>query len=209
MKSFVVLSLTTRKTMVRPSGESTAAGPTSIASDPGTPMVLVTRVTGAGAVAGGGAEVVDVAGIGRVSTTARAIAVAAKRIHGSTRSASPHAAGRTPPVAVVSPVGRPVSPAALPAMARSSVMRASPMSRSRCLGSRSRQRTRSVRTAAGVAAGSAAKSIGWRRTAAIVSEMPSPLNNRLPVSISKHTTPNAQTSARRSTVLPRACSGAM
>ena len=42
-----------------------------------------------------------------------------------------------------------------------------------------------------------------------MSETSSPSNARRPVSISYSTTPNAQTSARRSTALPRACSGAM
>ncbi len=37
----------------------------------------------------------------------------------------------------------------------------------------------------------------------------SPWNSRFPVSISKRTTPNAQTSALLSTGLPRACSGDM
>ena len=44
-------------------------------------------------------------------------------------------------------------------------------------------------------------------TAASVSEMVAPVNNCFPVNISKSTTPNAQMSARLSTVEPRACSG--
>jgi hypothetical protein len=44
-------------------------------------------------------------------------------------------------------------------------------------------------------------------TCASVSETVSPLNNGLPLSISHSTTPNAQMSARLSTVFPRACSG--
>ena len=47
------------------------------------------------------------------------------------------------------------------------------------------------------------------RTAASVSETVSPWNSRCPVSISYSTTPKAQMSARLSTGLPRACSGAM
>ena len=39
--------------------------------------------------------------------------------------------------------------------------------------------------------------------------MSSPVNGRVPVSISKSTTPNAHTSTRWSTTLPLACSGAM
>jgi hypothetical protein len=42
-----------------------------------------------------------------------------------------------------------------------------------------------------------------------VSATPSPLNARWPVSISNSTAPNAQMSARLSTVFPFACSGAM
>ncbi len=63
--------------------------------------------------------------------------------------------------------------------------------------------------AGGVSAGRAVQSISWRRTAARVSETVSPSKRRLPVSISKKTTPNAQISARLSTDSPRACSGAM
>ena len=131
----------TRKTIARPSGERTAAGPASIASEPGTPMVLTTRVTGAGAVAAGGAVVA--ASLGRVSATPRAIAVATKQDPREHRCADRDA---MPPGAVPARSG--LAGGACPM--RSSVMRASPMSRSRCLGSRSRQRSRSVRTAAGV-----------------------------------------------------------
>ena len=80
--------------------------------------------------------------------------------------------------------------------------RASPMSRSRSLGSRSRQRVNSRRTVGGVAAGSACRSSVSRSTEAMTSEISSPLNARWPVSISNSTTPNAQMSARLSTLLP-------
>ncbi len=192
-----MLSWRTRNTIVRPSGDSTTAGPASTASDPGTPMLLTTRVTGNGGLTMTAAGSVDNQ---RPSVAASAMAVAAKRIHGRERRGD----------GVIGAAARSAaSSAAGPAIARSSVTRASPTSRSRCLGSRSRQRSRSIRTARGVAGGSTPKSIGWRSTAAIVSEMSSPLNKRCPVSISTQTTPNAQTSARRSTALPRACSGAM
>jgi hypothetical protein len=46
-------------------------------------------------------------------------------------------------------------------------------------------------------------------TLANVVETSSPSNVRTPVNISYNTAPNAQMSARRSTALPRACSGAM
>jgi len=45
--------------------------------------------------------------------------------------------------------------------------------------------------------------------AAIISVIESPPKGRRPLSISKSTTPNAQMSARLSTPLPFACSGAM
>ena len=95
------------------------------------------------------------------------------------------------------------------ASGESSAMRASPMSRSRFFGSRSRQRRSSERIAGGVDDGSADQSISWRRTAASVSLTVSPSKSRLPLSISKSTTPKAQTSARLSTARPRACSGDM
>jgi hypothetical protein len=44
---------------------------------------------------------------------------------------------------------------------------------------------------------------------AMISAAVSPVNSCFPLSISNNTTPNAQMSARRSTVLPLACSGAM
>ena len=86
---------------------------------------------------------------------------------------------------------------------------ASPMSRSRFLESRSRQRFSSLTMLGGVAGGSSFHSIGARRTDASVSETVSPSNARFPVNISKRHAPNDQMSARRSTFVPRACSGAM
>ena len=61
----------------------------------------------------------------------------------------------------------------------------------------------------GVAAGRVAQSGSRVSTAASTSQTVSPANSRAPVSISKSTTPKAQTSARLSTGLPRACSGDM
>ena len=58
-------------------------------------------------------------------------------------------------------------------------------------------------------AGSRAQSGSSRTMAARVSCTSSPPNARFPVSISYSTAPNAQMSARLSTVFPRACSGLM
>ena len=96
-----------------------------------------------------------------------------------------------------------------PKRTSSSEMRASPMSRSRCLGSFCRQRCNSTRTRSGVAAGSSVQSGSARSTVASVSVTDSPRNAIWPVSISYSTHPNAQMSARRSTGLPFACSGDM
>jgi len=89
----------------------------------------------------------------------------------------------------------------------SSRMRASPISRSRFLTSRSRQRPTSVRSDDGVSFGSFPTSIGARSTSASVCEVVSPSNSRVPVSSSHSTTPKDQMSARLSTTLPAACSG--
>ena len=60
---------------------------------------------------------------------------------------------------------------------------------------------------AGRSDGSAFQSGSLLSTAASVSETSSPSNARLPVSISKSTQPNAQTSLRLSAGRPFACSG--
>ena len=90
-----------------------------------------------------------------------------------------------------------------PSMAR----RTSPMSRTRCLGSFCRQPRRNVVSSGGVSVGSAPQFGSRCSTLDKVSETSSPSKTLLPVSISKSTTPNAQTSARLSAVFPRACSG--
>ena len=89
--------------------------------------------------------------------------------------------------------------------ASSSSCHASPISRSRRLGSFSRQRFSRRCTLGGIPShfGSSLS------TVASVSVMSSPSNNRRPVSISYSTTPKAQMSARLSTTFPRACSGDM
>src|SRR6185503_18740094 len=69
-----------------------------------------------------------------------------------------------------------------------------------------RERIRGSRRAR---AGTRISSGGSLTTAAIVSVKSWPGNARIPVNISNSTHPNAQISARLSTVLPRACSGAM
>ena len=86
---------------------------------------------------------------------------------------------------------------------------ASPMSRSRFFRSRSRQRRRRRRTLGGVSEGKAVQSGSCRSTEASTSDTVSPSKQRLPVSISYSTAPNAQMSVRLSTGLPRACSGDM
>jgi hypothetical protein len=87
--------------------------------------------------------------------------------------------------------------------------RMSPMACTRCLGSFCRQRLRYPRSAGDSIAGSLVQSGSRSMTRASVSETLSPSNARVPVSISYSTQPNAQMSARRSTGLPRACSGLM
>ena len=87
--------------------------------------------------------------------------------------------------------------------------RASPIHCSRFLGSLSRQRASSLRTGGGVSGGSASRSGGSLSTEARTSDTVSPSKSLRPVSISHSTTPKAQMSARRSTFLPRACSGDM
>ena len=95
------------------------------------------------------------------------------------------------------------------ALASARAIRASPMSRIRFFGSRSRQRRSRARTLAGVSGGSASQAIGSRTTEASTSVTVSPRKRPFPVSISESTTPNDQMSARLSTACPRACSGAM
>ena len=86
---------------------------------------------------------------------------------------------------------------------------ASPIPWSRCFESRSRQRRSRWRIPLGVSAGSRDQSMLSRTTAAMTSVTFSPWKSARPVTISKRTTPNDQMSARLSTGLPRACSGAM
>ena len=87
----------------------------------------------------------------------------------------------------------------------SSHNQASPMSRSRFLGSFSRQRRSRRRACVGIRP----KSGSLVATSMSVSETVSPANGRSPVSISYRMTPKAQMSARLSTSFPRACSGGM
>jgi hypothetical protein len=123
----------------------------------------------------------------------------------SASAAAATAQGSARPIDV--PEGR--SPAAAPRFDRSSVTRASPTSRRRVRGSRSRQRSSKSLTEGGVPAGSRLQSGSVLSTAASVSLTVSPTKRRVPVSISKNRTPKAHTSVRRSTGLPRACSGDM
>ena len=97
----------------------------------------------------------------------------------------------------------PASPASMAA----SASRASPTSRSRLFGLRSRQRRRRSWSAGGVAGGSFARSISLLRTPASVSLTVSAAKSWRPVSISWRTTPNAQMSARLSTVPPAPAPG--
>ena len=68
---------------------------------------------------------------------------------------------------------------------------------------------RAVVTVEGVSTGSAFQSGCALRSGASVSDTSSPSNARFPVSISKSTQPNAQTSVRLSVNRPLACSGLM
>ena len=90
----------------------------------------------------------------------------------------------------------------------SSSSRASPISRSRRLESRSRHLAINRRMRDGVAAGSFSSAGVSRITDASVSVTVSPPNAGRPVSISNSTQPNAQTSDRLSADRPFACSGA-
>ena len=105
--------------------------------------------------------------------------------------------------------GAPVIPGSPPARSASRLMRASPMSRSRWRGFRSKQRSSRRRSPGGTSAGTASRSISLLSTPASVSATVSLAKSRAPVSISCRTTPNAQMSARRSTFWPLACSGDM
>ena len=98
---------------------------------------------------------------------------------------------------------------AAPETQSSMAMRASPIACNRCFGSFFRHRCNNPRIGAGVVAGNALHSGSARITAASVSVTVSPLKAILPVSISYSTQPNDQMSARRSTDLPLACSGAI
>ena len=83
------------------------------------------------------------------------------------------------------------------------------MSCSLSLASRCKHLLRIFLIAAGVCSGSAAQFGSSLRIATSVSVTVSPSKALFPVSISYSTHPNAQTSARLSTGLPRACSGLM
>ena len=91
----------------------------------------------------------------------------------------------------------------------SNAMRASPIPCNRCLRSLTSMRPSNRRTCPGVVAGSARQSGSSFTTAANVSPTVAALNARLAVSISNSTMPNENTSLRRSTGLPTACSGDM
>ncbi len=86
---------------------------------------------------------------------------------------------------------------------------ASAMSCRRFRGFRSRQRRRSCRIATGVVPGRESRSGESVSTRARISGTVGASKSRFPESISKSTTPNAQTSARLSTAIPLACSGDM
>ena len=99
-----------------------------------------------------------------------------------------------------------VTPAARLASSRfvwgaSSVSRASPISRSRLRGSFSRQRRTNRATAGGTCGGSACQSGSRVTIADSTSVTVSPVNGRLPVSISNNRQPNAQMSTRLFDVL--------
>jgi hypothetical protein len=79
----------------------------------------------------------------------------------------------------------------------------------RCLGFFCRQARITCTTRGGIDAGNRCQFGSTFITLPSVSAMSSPSNARVPVSNSNRTAPNAQMSARLSTVLPRACSGDM
>ena len=83
------------------------------------------------------------------------------------------------------------------------------MSRRRSPGSFARQRRSTPDTARGTSAANDAQVGSDLMTSARMPVTSSPSNALRPVSISYTTTPNAHTSARRSTGRPRACSGDM
>jgi hypothetical protein len=85
--------------------------------------------------------------------------------------------------------------------------RTSCMSLARSRGSFRRHTRSACATCDGTVEGSAVKSGSRWRTIESVSETSSASEARIPVSISKRTQPNAQTSVRLSTSFPRACSG--
>ena len=96
-----------------------------------------------------------------------------------------------------SPVGvSPTSSASSPLTASAISSRATPMSGRRRFLSLSRQRRRSLRTEDGVPADSNEKSGDVLSTSASTCDMASPTKTGRPVSISKRTTPNDQTSVR-------------
>lgn len=97
----------------------------------------------------------------------------------------------------------------MPAAERVVQFRASAASASRRCRSFSRQRRKRRRTDEGVSGRSACHGGSVFNTAASVSETVAPSNKSRPVSISQTITPNAHRSARLSTAIPRACSGAM
>ena len=210
MKSFVVLSWPTRKTMVRPSGGSTAAGPTSIASDPGRSRARSSR---------GSPAPVRCLREALRPWTWPASGLCDNYAEGDCRGDKEDPRERTlresprgwPPAGSGSRVtGGKIGLAG--GASRDDALereRASPMSRSRCLGSRSRQR-RAI-------AAPRRRRRGKVRPVRSLRAGPRPacrrrcrLERRAGRSASRSsTTPNAQMSARWSTVLPRACSGAM
>ncbi len=175
--------------------------PTNATVPPDGDTDTAVRFTSASGTSGGGViskTVSGCAGVGRGQTA-----------HAPETITAPAAAATSSPARdFVFAAGRATAGGAL-AAGSPRTTRASPMSRSRSRGSRSRQRATSWRTVDGVAGGSAPRSGGCVSTAASVSLIVSPSNSRRPVSISHRTTPNAQMSARLSTARPRACSGAM
>jgi len=178
---------------VRPSGERIAAAPSPTFPGRAPPLESSTlrRTT---------------PGMGEGVWVARNAQVAARA---RPRSAATDQGRKIPRRAALAATGvAPVSSAAA-AGTLSSAIRASPTSRRRCFGSLTRQRCRSWVSAGPVSEGSAPQSGSARSTAASVSEIVSPANNGRPVSISRRTQPNAQTSLRVSAARPFACSGLM
>lgn len=181
------------KTIWRPSGDR--------AKDVGASLAGVTMSTRVSGGPGGGVSR-KYRTTGTASTAANKAATA-NAVHARPAAREAMGAEATAGVSVVG------SCSCAPLTSSSSCTRASPMDCSRARASFFRQRPSSRRNPTGVADGNADQSGSLLITDTKVSAKSSPGKALLPVSISYSTAPKAQTSARRSTTRPFACSGLM